>query len=322
MTGQPASTSEWDAGLPAEAGLPLVSVLIERIADQHGLRTLTIKGPAAALQGLRPRRDSMDVDVLPHPDDLDALLAAMGQHGWRPVPVDDRLGIFPLHAVTMIHDSWPCTVDVHRWYPGMARDGRQAFDALWPAVDHVDLAHTPVRVPSPAHHRVLLLLTALREPWQHRHDTLLTSVELRWRSEREERRETFAAAEAMGALPALRPFFERTQPDDEPTPDWDAYGTPPREWLLITHTEHPGTLRLAQLVHAPWRLKVRMALAAVAPSADGLAYSAPSLSAEASPAEIRRARLNRLKKKLSQPRATFAEYRRLRRELRSHGYRS
>ena len=60
--------------LPPEAAVPLVSTLIERLVHEHGLRTLTIKGPAAALQGLRPRRDSMDVDVLPHPEDLELSL--------------------------------------------------------------------------------------------------------------------------------------------------------------------------------------------------------------------------------------------------------
>ena len=65
----------------AEA-VPLAHALVDRVAVDVDVRVLFIKGPAAALQGLRTRRASVDVDVLVDPSRRQVLAERLTDLGW------------------------------------------------------------------------------------------------------------------------------------------------------------------------------------------------------------------------------------------------
>ncbi len=53
--------------LDLDEGVPLGYALVARLAADHGIRALAIKGPTLSALGLRPPRQSLDVDVLVDP---------------------------------------------------------------------------------------------------------------------------------------------------------------------------------------------------------------------------------------------------------------
>lgn len=92
---------------------------------------MLIKGISLTHHRLRVDRVSADIDILVEPAKVDTVLATLAEFGWHP-----RLGEyndFPLrhHSVTVIHDDWPCDIDVHRRFPGFLADPAVTFDELW-----------------------------------------------------------------------------------------------------------------------------------------------------------------------------------------------
>ena len=111
---------------------------------------LHIKGPAVH-PGLRTSEHAgTDVDVIVRPSGVDALMAALAEHGWRIETTFDAGSAFD-HAANLFHDSWGL-LDVHRHYPGMDRDPAHAFDRLWSSRGSVALAPR-ARAPCPSRWR-------------------------------------------------------------------------------------------------------------------------------------------------------------------------
>jgi hypothetical protein len=142
--------------------VPLATALSAHVARRTGARVLFIKGPVAELQGLRAPHASLDVDVLVEPDRADAFIAGLRELGWH-----DRPGYRPLplsggHAMTLIHDEWPCDIDVHYYWPGFAASNAEVFEALWSRRVQVPIAGHPVDAPSRADSMLVLALHALR----------------------------------------------------------------------------------------------------------------------------------------------------------------
>lgn len=130
----------------AEA-VPLGTVHLQRLLAAAGVRSLAIKGPAFVELGVRPPRQSNDVDLLIHPDDRDSAGAVLSQAGWTrtshwmPSALDDVV-----HSQTRRHALYPVTVDVHHGFAGVFARG-EAFDFMWDRRVALVLAHQEVHAP-------------------------------------------------------------------------------------------------------------------------------------------------------------------------------
>lgn len=144
----------------AEA-IPLVAALAARIADDAGIRLLLIKGQPATDLGVRADRPSVDVDVWVEQECFDRYVGQLHAHGWRhlkSVPA----GIGWDHAVTLAHQRWPITIDVHHTFPGFMVNSVRAFAAMWSSRTAALVAGTQVPVPDIASAAVISYLHAQR----------------------------------------------------------------------------------------------------------------------------------------------------------------
>ncbi|WP_446664564.1 nucleotidyltransferase family protein [Flexivirga sp. B27] len=126
--------------LPIDVGVELAHALTADVAARHDCRVLFIKGPVATVQDLRPARTSTDVDVWVEPEKHGTLIRALAEHGWRRRVLPDGPRILESHSVTLLHDDWPCDIDVHRYFPGLLAEPRAVFDFLWDRHETVELA--------------------------------------------------------------------------------------------------------------------------------------------------------------------------------------
>nr|WP_087134586.1 nucleotidyltransferase family protein [Micrococcus lylae] len=297
------------AVLPLRDAVGLAAALAVESADRVGARALLLKGEAAMVQGLRPVGQPSDVDLLIEPQELAALEGELRRLGWRRRPEDDQLKVFPHHSVTLLHDDWPCDLDVHTRYPGIdPAASADAFAHLWQSRETVEVAHWPVPVPRRPEHAVIIGLTALREPWDERcqrHRQHLVQVLVQ---DPELRSHLLEAAEALSATSALLPLLQELGlgpvEADVPPPD--------REWLLYTHARVPATLRLVRLVEASGRERLRMLADALAPSRTAMASQDLGLET-AGRAQLWRARLSRLRRGLRTAPAMLRDFRAYRR---------
>ena len=94
--------------------VPLAHALVDRIAEERGVRVLFIKGPTAVEQGLRPPRASLDVDALVDPARRHLLAARLADLGWVDEHPYTSPTVLPMHSLTYRHVSWPCELDLRR----------------------------------------------------------------------------------------------------------------------------------------------------------------------------------------------------------------
>lgn len=147
----------------AEA-VPLGAASVLRLASDHGVRALLVKGEALRLQGLRGAYESTDVDVLVDPADFDRYLTVLAALGWVGPPTSTAPSIMERHAVTVLHPAWPISVDVHRYFPGFLADKQEVFDILWQRRESVQIAGVPLPVPDRVAHAAVAALHLLRSP--------------------------------------------------------------------------------------------------------------------------------------------------------------
>lgn len=134
----------------AEA-VPLGTVLLQRLLDDAGIRSLVIKGPAFVELGVRKPKHSNDIDLLVAPEDRERVAVVLEATGWQsvshwfPPALDDVI-----YSVTYAHPSFPASVDVHHYYSGVFARA-DAFEAMWTQRVSVDMAHAQVVTMPSAH---------------------------------------------------------------------------------------------------------------------------------------------------------------------------
>ena len=148
------------AWVPVAARVHLAHAVVQRLAEDHGVDLLHLKGPAAA-PGLRAEgRTSGDVDVLVRPSHLPRLVGALESVGWEK-RTDFETGSVFAHAANWWHDDWGW-VDVHVSWPGVGIDAEAAFDVLARDAGSQLVAHRPCPVPGRTAQRLVLVLHAAR----------------------------------------------------------------------------------------------------------------------------------------------------------------
>lgn len=151
------------SGIPltlAEA-VPLGTVLLQRLLDDEGIRSLVIKGPAFVELGVRKPKRSNDIDLLVAPEDRTAATEALAQAGWSiishwfPPALDDVI-----YSTTFRHPQFPSTLDLHHHFSGFFAD--DAFEALWRSRSCVAVAHHGVMTVGREHALIIEGLNAIK----------------------------------------------------------------------------------------------------------------------------------------------------------------
>jgi hypothetical protein len=183
--------------MPWSVGIRFSHAVLQTLADDHGVDLLHIKGPATDESLGGATRRSIDADVLVRPSHVEALIAAMHEHGWRTQYLFEDGSAFE-HASTLVH-PFLAPVDVHRRFPGIDGDPVTAFERLWAQRHDTDLAGMPCAVPSVDAQRLILILHATRAGALHHAD-----IQRSWKEATEEQRERVTAlAGEIGARLAL-----------------------------------------------------------------------------------------------------------------------
>ncbi|MET0886334.1 MAG: hypothetical protein ABWX92_07770 [Mycetocola sp.] len=233
------------------------------VGEQRGIRLLIIKGQSLAHHGLRPDRTSADVDVLVEPRLFDELCGQIRGAGWRKRATTEVGAVWAGHSLTFLSDSWPCDIDVHRYFPGFLNDPATTFDLLWDSRTRMDLAHRSVVIPGRVASILIAGLHQLRDG-ETRADKLelanLTNADL----SDEERADLLALAESTGALEPARGLLETfgVRADKLPPPRdspalraWrarvDARASGAFFWILLMERT-PASKRFGVLRRALW----------------------------------------------------------------------
>lgn len=194
----------------AEA-MELLYALTADVARRTGTRVLAIKGFALTTHGLRAPRVSADIDVLMHPDDVDAFVAGMEGAGWRRTPETTTPKLLEFHSVDLLNDHWPMGIDAHTYYPGFLAPPAEVFEELWRRRHPIEQAGREVLATGLTGSAAIAALHHLRAPWQPQNAAALDALV-------ERATPLFAGpagedlldcARATGAALTLAPFLER-----------------------------------------------------------------------------------------------------------------
>lgn len=186
----------------------LAAAWVSHVGERCGIRLLVIKGQSLAHHGLRPARTSADVDVLVEPPRFDELCAQVLAAGWRQRATTEIGAVAAGHSLTFLSDTWPCDIDVHRYFPGFLNDPAATFDLLWESRTHMGLAHRPVAIPSRAASILIAGLHQLRDG-ETRADRVELATLARARVGNSERAGLIELARATGALEPARGLLAR-----------------------------------------------------------------------------------------------------------------
>lgn len=210
----------------------LAHALCASIGEREGVRVLSIKGPFAEYHGLRPARSAVDADVLVLPGDFDTFCLALERVGWKERVARETPTLIALHSRTFIHDSWPCDIDVHLWFPGFFAAPSIVFDELWEHRCALPVGEVTVSFPGRSGAAAIAAMHALRNLSVVRHQQ-------EWRWVRAALRDDFTEAEqhdfvnlvtkgrAQWVLRELLGDITGDEPEDDLTPEqrraWKAH---------------------------------------------------------------------------------------------------
>ncbi|GAT72199.1 ABC-type proline/glycine betaine transport systems [Microbacterium sp. HM58-2] len=139
----------------------LVYALLDRVAHEHGIPIVFIKGPTLHAQGLRVREHSGDVDCWVLPGDDLRLAEAMSAWGWTPL-YSAFSGTGVQHALTLRAGEWGCAIDVHCRFPGMNVAPDAAFEEVRRTAETRRFASISVSTPAASAHAVITALHEMR----------------------------------------------------------------------------------------------------------------------------------------------------------------
>ncbi|ODT43124.1 MAG: hypothetical protein BGO45_03720 [Microbacterium sp. 71-36] len=263
---------------PLATSIELAHAWTSWLLEQEGIRALFIKGPGLAHHGLRQPRVSSDVDVLVAPAQADRFVEALRRNGWAERKERSERAIYVSHSVTLVHESWPCDIDVHHTFPGFLADPQETFDTLWARRVALPLARREVPVPDRLGSLLIASLHALRsrstDPRHRRElDYLLTRVSL----SEQERLDLAALAISTGCDRTLRTVLTALDvpgPADPADSRGDAVAL--REWeLRVAAGASTGYMWLTMLRRQHGLSALRTARSAIWPSRAELSRMRP-----------------------------------------------
>lgn len=251
---------------PISVLLELLAGRVQQVADAAEVRALILKGPFASRIGLRRRALSSDIDVLVEPGRLPDVVAGLSVLGWRARPADPKDDVFPVHSVSLYHQSWPIDIDVHETFPGLEAPLAEAFDALWEDRRHEFAAGVEVATTGVAGTVLILALNSLRSMWSQRSRNELDDL-VSLAPGAVPGHTVLDLALSAGAAGPARPFLERAYPENEP----EVWPIPTRLWYLYSLNPESASFRLIALREAPLRRRPAMLFRALVPSRAALA---------------------------------------------------
>lgn len=194
-----------ETALTLDAAGGLAHALVAHVALESGIRALSVKGSFAADFGLRDRRVSADADILVDPAKIEQICMQLGRRGWHTRAGRRPPTFIDMHSVTLIHDAWPCDLDVHRYFPGFLAPPQVVFDLLWQGREIHRAAGVEVATPSRAGMAAIVALHAVRTPYLPRSrrdlETVRESISSRFtRTEVEDFCEIVTAGRAQWVL--------------------------------------------------------------------------------------------------------------------------
>jgi hypothetical protein len=244
--------------------IPLLHALVADVADDIGVRYLTIKGVGSQLSGLRQARVPSDVDVLLSPSDEGRFRAELRSRGWIERPADPDTVIFPRHSTSLFHWSWPCDIDVHFRFPGLEQEPETAFEVLWRKREYYRQCQSDLPQPGREAGLLILALHCLRSSWVRRHrdeyDGLIETARTM------DPDAVLAQARELGALACARPFLEAAYGSGLDV-EW---GQPSAEWQFRTTVASPHARRLLVLRSGSWKQRRRIIRLALLPPRDAM----------------------------------------------------
>ncbi|WP_185038745.1 nucleotidyltransferase family protein [Rathayibacter sp. PhB127] len=192
--------------LPSSVATRFAHVLCHRLAQENGVRLLSIKGPVAMAEGLRPPYTPSDADVLVDPNDADRFVEILGALGWRARPSEGLPRLLEEHSVTLINDRWPCDIDVHRRFPGFLAADDQVFDLMWNDRSAIDIAGVACDAPPTEANWAIAVLHVYRDGWKSDQSASDGLIEFaRRRFARESLAGLVSWVKASGAMATLEP---------------------------------------------------------------------------------------------------------------------
>lgn len=238
--------------------VPLGTAFVQEICRNNGIPALFIKGPAATILGVRPSHPSTDIDVLVRRKDMDITVTLLATMGWT-IRGEGWEEFYSSHSVTLFHDQWPCDIDIHYRFPGMS-SSEHAFNVLYAERQSVVLAGRHIDVPGPLGSICFQALHALRNPWlpaQKGNFHFLVNKQAVPDLEI-----MLDFTQQIGALAAMRPYFNSVYPSAESI----VWPRPSREWIARTTARTRGSIRLMELIDAPWNDKYQILKRQLSPS--------------------------------------------------------
>lgn len=241
--------------LPTDVGVELAHALTADVADRSACRVLFIKGPVAVAQQLRPQRASTDVDVWVDPAQHETLLRALAEHGWKNRFLPDGPRILESHSVTLLHDNWPCDIDVHRYFPGLLADPEPVFELLWQRRETVEIAGRSVPACDRTASSLVLAAHQLRD-----FDVPRNQVEYQWLIDRfgddldaAGRADLRELAVATRTMDSLRTFLVDLGIQPPAPPIDNAYSERLHDWRMRSSNNTPTSRWLYTIRRTPWQ---------------------------------------------------------------------
>lgn len=305
------------AALNLGEALHLLAPWLARALTNAQEAALVIKGPTLSTYGLRREKESSDVDLLCGPAHFEEVQHRLEKLGWAPRMDDATQDEAPearvtLHSATLQHDAWPIEIDLHYYFPGMLTDPQVAFDGLWERRVTMPMAGQEIVTTDLLGSAVIAGLHYLRHPeTPYEQERLADLVErLDGLLDVDRRRELAELALQVGAQDSLGPLLDAIG-----APRIGAGTTEPdrwRDWQLQTSAVATGTLWITELRRTPVRRWPRTLRHALWPSEAML--QATRFKNPMTPEEMRRTRIERLKRAARELPEAVRTVRRLRRE--------